>query len=195
MTERFFDFVLNTTLENFSSSQREVMNHQDYNPYSEELDQLELLLDNGNLLEVINYTSINTILSPRAHLYKNYALEKLGKKDEARAELILACKIMEGVQLTGDGSREKPFVVTRISDEKDMLGYLDEEFLSQELFHADNGIYDLIECQSGREICFDITLPYRKMNALMDSGLIDNPIEKIMGGIETRSKRWWEFWK
>ncbi|WP_422104823.1 DUF4919 domain-containing protein [Winogradskyella sp.] len=195
MTDTFFDFIRTTTNENFISSQEEVFNHSSYNPYSEDLDVIEDFLDKEELVKAVEYNNINVILSPRAHLYKNYALDKMNKEKEAQAELIFAHKIMEGISLTGNGTKEMPYMVTRVSDEKDMLRYFQEEFKSQSLVKNENSILDLIQCQSGKEIYFDITRPYLRMQELMNSGKLESPIQKMMNENETKKKKWWEFWK
>lgn len=195
MKDSFFNFLMNTTNENFTASQNQVFNHSDYNPYSEDLNLIEDLLDKNDLEQAIAYNNINVILSPRAHLYKNYALEKLNKTKEAQAELILAQKIMEGISLTGDGSKEKPYRVTRISDEKDMLRYFQEEFMSQRLMNDNDTTFDVIQCKSGRELYFDITTPYSKMQDLMNNGRIESPLQKMMNQKPQQKKKWWEFWK
>lgn len=195
MTDTFFDFIINTTNVNFTSSQKEVFKHSNYNPYSDDLDIIEEFLDKNELAKAAEYNNINLILSPRAHLYKNYAFYKMDKEKEAQSELILAQKIMEGISLTGNGTKEMPYIVTRVSDEKDMLRYFQEEFKSQSLIKNENKIFDLIQCQSGREIYFDITTPYLRMQELMNNGKIESPIQKMMNKTEIQKKKWWEFWK
>lgn len=195
MTDTFFDFIMNTTNENFTSSQNEVFSHPNYNPYSDDLDILEDFLDKNELSKAIEFNNINIILSPRAHLYKNYALNKMNQEKEAKSELILAQKIMEGISLTGNGTIKMPYIVTRISDQKDMLRYFQEEFKSQNLVNNENKIFDLIQCNSGKEIYFDITTPYLRMQELMNNGKIESPFDKMTSKKERQEKKWWEFWK
>ena len=175
MNESFFDFVKNTTRETFSASQRFVFDHPDYHPYSDDLEIMESFLDNAEYQKTLEHNSINTILSARAHLYKSFAMQELENKDAEKFEMILAHKILEGMSLTGDGSLENAYVVTRISDERDLLRYLQEELVNQQLVQADNRYFDLLECASGKKIYFDITVPYTKMQELMDSGKMDFP--------------------
>lgn len=195
MTDKFFDFIMNTTNENFTSSQKEIFDHSNYNPYSDDLEIIEQFLDKNELDKAVEYNTINVILSPRAHLYKNYALDKMNKEKDAQSELIFAQKIMEGISLTGNGTKEMPYIVTRVSDEKDMLRYFQEEFASQSLVKNESKIFDLIQCQSGKEIYFDITTPYLKMQELMDNGKIESPIQKLINENKSQKKKWWEFWK
>ncbi|WP_299619296.1 hypothetical protein [uncultured Tenacibaculum sp.] len=195
MTDNFFDFIMDTTCVNFTSSQKEVFDHSNYDPYSDDLNIIEEFLDKNELSKAIEYNSINLILSPRAHLYKNFALDKMNNQKGAQAELIFAQKIMEGISLTGNGTKEMPYIVTRISDEKDMLRYFQEEFKSQSLVKNENKIFDLIQCQSGKKIYFDITRPYLKMQELMNNGKIESPLLKMISENKVQQKKWWEFWK
>ena len=173
MTEDFFNFITDTTKENFVAAQQLVFSDKDYNPYSDDLDEIVELLDNDDFEKVEAWFSVNILLSARAHFYKNYALTQLGKEREAQAELIIGQKILEGISLTGDGTQENPYVVTRISDEQDLLEYLDEEFESQSLVTNNGRFYDLNTTEWGDEIYIAITVPYPKMQQLMDSGEID----------------------
>jgi hypothetical protein len=195
MTDTFFDFLMNTTNENFTASQNEIFKNSQYNPYSDDLSVIEGFLDQNDLTKAVQYNNVNVILSPRAHLYKNYAFEKLNQPKEAQAELIFAQKIMEGISLTGNGTKKKPYIVTRITDERDMLSYFQEEFVSQRLMHDDNTTFDVIQCKSGRELYFDITTPYTKMQDLMNNGRIENPLQNMSNQKPQQKKKWWQFWK
>jgi hypothetical protein len=108
---------------------------------------------------------------------------------------MLAQKIMEGISLTGDGTKKNPYIVSRVSDERDMLLYFQEEFMSQALIKDENKVYDLVKCQSGKELYFDITTPYSKLQKLMHSDTFESPIQKMMDEQEVPKKKWWEFWK
>lgn len=195
MTEKFFDFILDTTLENFTYSQQIIFNHPDYHPYSEDLSILKGYLDKNQFSKAIAFDSINTLLSPRAHLFKHYALEKMNIPKDAEAELIFAQKIMEGISLTGDGTMEKPYRVTSVSDERDMLNYFEEVFAGQSLLSDHGRFIDLIQCRSERDLYFDITTPYLRMQKLMDSGVMESPISKKSQQNGAGQKKWWEFWK
>ncbi len=166
MTEDFFKFISETTKENFMRSQKAVQMSDDYDPYSDDLDKMTQLLDANKLEETVDFSTVNVILSPRAHLYKSFALEQLGRKEEAKSETILAQKIMEGISITGYGSLRYPYFITQISDERDFLMYLKEEFESQELMTGDSVVFDKITCKSGRMVYFDITIPYLRLQKL-----------------------------
>ena len=198
MTEEFFNFISETTKENFISAQNTVKSHPEYNPYSDDLSVMEDLLDEKKFQAAADYSSINVLLSPRAHLYKNYALQQLNNEEDAKSELFFAQKIMEGIETTGDGSEESPYVIMRISDERDLLNYLQEKIINQNLVHKNDKHFDLINCESGAQVYFDITEPYQKMQQLMNDGKIELPYNSKKGSSTntiSKSKKWWEFWK
>ena len=59
---------------------------------------------------------------------------------------------------TGDGSPERPFVVTHASDEYDLLACpLKTESKSQSSKHKSGRWYDVLECANGKTYWFDIT--------------------------------------
>ena len=77
---------------------------------------------------------------------------------------------MEGISLTGDGSDQNPYMITQISDERDFLMFLQEEFGSQQLDELEDRILDKIQCKSGKEVYFDITKAYLRLQELTDKG-------------------------
>lgn len=192
MIDDFFKFLSETTKENFLAAQQVVFSDESYNPYSEDLNILEEQLDNDEFEEVVKCVSVNILLSPRAHFYKNYAYTKLGNEDGSNAELFLGQKILEAISLSGNGTIEMPYLITRMSDERDLLAYLDETFASQSLVAENNRFYDLITTQSGNRIYFDITTSYTKMQNLVDDGEMDL---SFLTDETVNEKKWWQFWK
>ena len=69
MADNFLDFVMNPSREAFLASRGAVVNHEEYNPYSDDTSNLKDLLDAEKYDEVIAYNNINILLSPQgAHL-------------------------------------------------------------------------------------------------------------------------------
>lgn len=167
MTADFFKFTTETTKENFSKSQQLIFSENDYDPYSDDLSNMEQLLDEGKFQEVVDYGSINILLSPRAHLFKNYALRQLKKVKEAQIEMRLSSKILQCIKLSGAGTKEEPYLITRISDEKDFLDFIHDRLAKQSLFSENDKYYDLITTISKKEIYFDITIPYLKLSSIL----------------------------
>jgi len=195
MKEGFFDFMMEPSKESFLASRKYIVEHEDYDPYSDDLDELNLLLDQEKYKEASEFSALNLILSPRAHLLKNYALDKLQNEQGAKAEHILAMRIMECIELTGDGSQASSYIVTRISDEKDMLLYLGEAMLSQALQSFENKYFDVITTQSGKTIYFDITDCYTRLPYIFEKKKSsESKPDTNQKKSESSKKNWWKFW-
>jgi len=187
MDRNFFDFVANPDKEHFLRSRSIVITDSEYDPYSDDLSNLGKLLDEGKFDEVSTYNNVNVLLSPRAHLYKAYAFNKKGMQAEEKAESILASQILENITLTGNGSKELPYIITRIDDEKDVLAYIEEQFMMQALVKDNGRFYDLLTTQNGKKVYFDITDCYAKISGLS--------LDDLLGGIADEPKRkWWKLW-
>lgn len=196
MKTKFANFIEHPTKENFLELRNEVINHEDYNPYSNDWNQLTDLLDAERFEEAIEFNTVNLLLSPRAHLYKQYALEKLGNQQHAGIEGMIAHYLMDGIEMTGNGSIESPYLVTSVTDERDMLMRWDEEFASQALTHSNNQSFDIITTASGKEYYFDITDCYRSLQKQDGSNNQTDLMKEIETLLGTKSaKKWWEFWK
>lgn len=187
MNDDFFNFVKEPDKDAFLKARRFVVSHKDYDPYSDDLEKMEGFLDQGNYDAVTGYQSINTLLSPSAHFYKKYAFEKKGMVNEANAESLFSHRILENIALTGNGGEESPYVVTRISDERDFLGFLGKDFKRQGLVSGEGKYYDAIETSDGGRIYFDITDCYLKLQAAFAERTPPIAIPK--------GEPWWKFWK
>jgi len=131
-----------------------------YNPYSDEPEKVDQLLQDGQLEEArstISEALPNLLLSPRAHLVLAVIAEKTGDKEAAQAERLIARICAEGILASGSGSRAEPYPVVRTSDEYDVLSYLGKELKLQELVHDGGRHLDVMRCEDGSEIWFDVT--------------------------------------
>ena len=77
--------------------------------------------------------------------------------------MLVAATCCEGILATGDGTKEKPYLVTRTSDEYDILQYLDKQFGGQALVSDGDRNFDVMTCSDGTELWFDITDPFKKL--------------------------------
>ncbi|WP_196887442.1 DUF4919 domain-containing protein [Aureivirga sp. CE67] len=163
----FHKFLLEPTNENFLIVQEEVFNHPNYDPYSDDLNKMEKLLKEKKYDQVVKNINTNILLSPKAHFYLAFAFKKLGDENAENAETYIFQTIVESIKKTGDGTKENPYRVTRISDERDLIQYLKDDFSRQTLIEEENNVYDLISCDSGKQIYFDVTRPYARLEQLM----------------------------
>ncbi|NOQ75512.1 MAG: hypothetical protein GQ574_26115 [Crocinitomix sp.] len=200
MTDDFFDFIKAPSKEHFLKSQRHVIEHKNYDPYTGELDDLMAFMDAKDFQKVIDFKSINTLLSPSAHLMKHHAAKQINDDLNAKSEWFLFNKILDNLLMTGDGSKEQPYLVTQISDERDIIQSMEDEVLRQSLVKADGKSYDLLNTKSGKAIYFDITQCMEALAAKFNA----DPVEEAEATKEEDNitetptdepqKKWWKFW-
>jgi hypothetical protein len=96
--------------------------------------------------------------SPAAHQALAAAHELIGDLNAAERERAIAGLAGEAILASGDGSREQPWVVLRVSDEYDVLRHLGLHADAQRLERADGLTLDRLTCNDGSELWFDLTL-------------------------------------
>lgn len=196
MKEQFINFIQKPTKASFLELRTFIINHDDYEPYSEDIRNINNLLHQNNFKEVVLYGNINVLLSPRAHMYKSFAFRKLNDEKGAELEAQIGQTILEGIAFTGNGTLEQPYLVTRIDDERDFLTYLEEVFESQALINDADKSYDCITTASGKNIYFDITDCFKKMAFQFSNREInmDNFLKDLKPEIIKKEKPWWKIW-
>jgi hypothetical protein len=171
MKEQFVDFMESPSRDTYLAVRGTLLASPDYKPYSDELNGIDGLLEIGSFAavqETIARSMPNLLLSPRAHLFLSLAAEKSNDENAAGMERFIAAACVEGILATGDGSRDRPYLVCRSTDEYDVLQYLGKEFRGQALVHDGDRHFDLMECEGGTEIWFDITAAYNKLEERFD---------------------------
>ena len=95
------------------------------------------------------------LVSPQAHFYASLAAGKLGDAAAAARETSLGKKCLAALLQTGNGSPEKPYLVTFVSDEYDILHALTKRAKLQAVISKDGKSFDRIECEDGTELWFE----------------------------------------
>lgn len=210
MEDGFYRFVLEPSKEAFLEARRKIVEHKDYDPNSFILDDLSDLLDNEEYVKVVESNDINLLLSPKANLYKRFAHNKLGDERGAQIAEAVTRSILECILLTGKGTKEEPFIVTRVQDEYDLLSFLKEEHIKQSVHKEDGRVYDRIETKSDRIIFFDITDSYAMLSKVNPEEFLDRifgekedqetgsaqedeSVEKRITPSKPKKKPWWKF--
>jgi hypothetical protein len=137
-----------------------------YQPYSNDLSDIEDLLGEKQFKEAkarLDKARPALLLSPRFHFLAARAAAGLGDAPTAAAERSLGNECRKAILSTGDGSREKPYVVSMVEDEYDLVRHLKKSVRTQGLFTEDERHYDKIQCQDGSELWFDITAPFKTL--------------------------------
>jgi hypothetical protein len=171
LRDAFIQLIESPTRENYLRIRQMILDHETYQPYSEDLFDIGDLVEKGEYRKAQDALAAgmpNLLLSPRAHIFLSVIARESGSEDGAKMEGHVACACAEGIMATGDGSEEKPYLVVRTSDEYDLLEYLDMEMTGQSLKHENDKHFDVLTTKDGREVWFDITEAYEKMGGEME---------------------------
>jgi len=160
-------YLKNPTLANFLALRSAHLAQEGLNPYSGKLIPVGKHLADGKYREAADLISKHLlpdyVMSAGAHLELAVAQKGLGFPDKAEFERFLAQQLVLGIEMTGEGAEARPFLVTRTSDEYDLLIYRKQTPSLQSLVERGGRRFDRIETQSGEVFWFDIT----EIHALM----------------------------
>lgn len=160
MQEQFIAFIQNPTAETFRAIRDGVVSHPRYDGYSQDLNEMDTAYQQkryGDVKARFGEVQPNLLLSPAAHLLLHLALRDEGDTERAALERFICSRCIVGIQSTGDGSRERPWLVLRTSDEYDVLSTLGKKLELQHLVHENGRSFDKMACSDGSELWFDIT--------------------------------------
>jgi hypothetical protein len=100
-------------------------------------------------------------LSPRMHFLAAWVAKELGDEEDAQLERFTGEACLSGLLATGDGSFASPYLVTYAADEYDLVSARGLVARSQQLVACDLGRFDVLICESGEELWFDVTDLFR----------------------------------
>ena len=130
-----------------------------------DLADLEQLLDQDEhetVLDRIDALPVSKILAPRVHYLAAEAAEALRDSSTVELERSLFVLTLQGLLATGDGTPDNPYIVCHTSDEYDVLVALGREPAGQTLQERDGLLFDVLTCDDGRELWFDVTAILRR---------------------------------
>lgn len=189
--EKVFEFLADPTKETFLKCRKLVINDPEYDPYSEDIENMQDLLNEGKFEEVIQYVNVNILLSPRAHIYKYFAYKELAEDKGRSIEMTIAQLIFECLEKTGDGTKDFPYIITRISDERDLIRHhFNKQDVSQSLVRDGNKIMDVLTLDDGSQLYFDIKDPYQRMAFSFSKR---NEQAESKEEQKPQKKKWWKF--
>lgn len=116
-----------------------------------------LVVSEADGLEALQRLMPGALLSPAAHAALADALARSGRREEAARERLLAEASLAGILATGDGTRERPWSVLRVSDEYDVLRSLRRRSVQQSVERDGRRHLDHHVCDDGSEAWFDVT--------------------------------------
>lgn len=172
MQEVFFAFVADPTADHYLAVRRAVVAHPDYDPYGDALRHLRDAYEAGEYARVRELFAEQVptlLLSGEAHFIVALAHDKLGEDDLCRMEKFLAFRCVSGILGTGDGSRERPYLVTSTADEYDALNALSKSSTMQSLHREDGRVLDRQQVDGG-DVWFDVTDAFAAMERRLGAG-------------------------
>ena len=155
------------TAENYLQALDELVRGADYAPYDDHVEHLQHLTtgrDFRKVLEYISESAATLMLSPIAHHLAASAATELGDEQRAGFEQALVSGLMQAQLATGDGTRERPFVVSVPEDASAICGVKGFTPTSQQLVQAGDRVLDLLSDAEGGELAFDITRIYEALD-------------------------------
>jgi hypothetical protein len=160
MADAFSDFLEDPTEVTFGRIREIVMSDPGYDFHADDvaaLDEQSVAGDHAEVLAAVPGMMPGWLLSPRTHLLAAYSAEQTGDAEAARWENYVARACLRGLLRSGDGSRERPYLVTHVADEYDLLDQLGKEPGEVRQVVTENGALDVITCSDGSELWFDAT--------------------------------------
>ena len=160
VAELFAVFAADSKSESFEKVRAALVACADYDPYSTDLDDIVELVEQEKFDEAktaLAKPPQNLLLSPRFHWQAAVIADKTGSADEAVVEFKKQQACLTGILSTGNGTEERPYLVTRVDDEYDLLRHLNKQMTRQSLRHRNERSFDVIDTADGQEIWFDIT--------------------------------------
>lgn len=160
MKQLFATFLESPDRESYLAVRAALVASQHYDPYSREMRKVNELLDAGQLDEArqtLMASMPNLLLSPEPHLAAACIAKELNDEQGKKMAALIAVRCCRGILATGDGTKGKPYIVARPSDEHDVLQYLGKQLSLQALSEEGKRHFDFIRCTDGSEMWFDIT--------------------------------------
>ncbi|MFN3150415.1 DUF4919 domain-containing protein [Bremerella sp.] len=166
MKELFVTFLQSPSAENYRQLFTAIEESEYYDPHSDPLEEVGQLHSEGKTeqaMEKLSAAFPNLLLSPTAHQIAGFLHHKLGNEDGANMEMMISRACLEGILASGDGTKDSPYQVLRVSDEYDLLQFLEKEMKSQSLTEVDGRHCDVMRCTDGSEYWFDISASMNKL--------------------------------
>lgn len=183
----FKAYVQAPSAEGYARLREAVIQRPGYDPYGVHFFRARELLDKGDAAAAADYLKEHLddlLLNPGTYLLLAVALGRTGRQEEARAFGAMAGLLVRPILDSGDGTRERPYVVNYIADEYDVLRSLGKEVRMQALKQGEGAVYDYFSCQDATELWFDITTPFGQIHKGLGVLAQEAPAP--------RPRRWWQ---
>ncbi len=160
LDERFSRLLAEPTADHYLAVRSHVLQQPDHDPGDGRIHELAQQFRNGDFAALIAHAPQllpTWVLSPRWHYFLGCSLLETGRETDAQRERERSRACLFGLMETGDGSWERPFVITYLSDAYDLLRAHRLHSESQRLI--DDGLrrLDTIQASDGRIWHFDVS--------------------------------------
>lgn len=160
MADAFTEFLDRPGAETFLELRRAVIGSPGFDMFSEGLQQLEQMVDDGAhdaVPGLMPELMPNWLLNARTHSLLSQSAEARGDSGRATSEARMAEACMFGLKDTGDGSPDNPFAAIHAADEYDLVAFLGKQPAEQRREDRDGRAFDVLTCTDNSEVWFDIT--------------------------------------
>jgi hypothetical protein len=164
----FYTFLEQPSADGFRELAESLFASAAYAPYSTDLRDIAVLCQQERYEDALAKSDSclwGMILSPRLHVYRSLAFNKLGNVSAEQMEEVIFRACIEGIVGTGDGTRASPYLVTGISDEYDVIQSLKKRSVRQRLHQEGDRAFDVHLLDDGTELWFDITNVKQRIDA------------------------------
>jgi hypothetical protein len=165
MPDLFSDFMATPSGDTFVPLRAAVTDAPEYDFHANDVEELDQLVNDEDYEEVsarMGALMPNWLLSPRVHRLLAYAAGQLGDTETAQREGYLARACLRGLLQSGDGTPERPYLVTHVADEYDVLDYLKKDPVEQRQVVGPGGAFDVLLCEDDSELWFDISPAFKE---------------------------------
>jgi len=157
---RFHSYVSHPSPEAFAELRDLLVASRYYQPYTTALRKAQDLLKeqkDKEALDCLRKAMPNHLLSARAHAMLATAADRLGRSKLAADARLASRRCLEGIMQSGDGTREKPYLVLNVTDEYDVLRALGKRGGTQDHVPEGGRHLDIHTFPDGSLVVFDVT--------------------------------------
>jgi hypothetical protein len=152
---------------------------EEYNPYSVELDELRNSIEFNieekrfeKALEIADKILGNRYIDIKTHLYCAKIYKQLNNNEKADYHYNIYDGLLNSIYFSGDGrSAETAFIIMEISEEYDLMKWLDFEYSKQYLMLQDHYSFDIFEVfdeNEKTELFFNTALALKRLSEETD---------------------------
>lgn len=161
-------FLQEPSTDTFATLRSAVVEDPRWHPYAGDIEALQSLLKEERWAEIAGRFQAampSLMLCPEAHLIAAEGARRCGDEQGGALLLHIANQLLRAILATGDGSVERPYLVTNVSDQYLVLWAQSATFSKQRLDRRGDRRVDRFTCEDAAEVCFDITDMHNRIGA------------------------------